>query len=185
MITIIAAMAKNSEGRYVIGKGGDIPWKSKTDMRHFSELTTGHPVIMGRKTWESLPSRYKPLPNRMNYVLTRDPEYVVTQSGAVTASSLEDALELIAKKTPFMEDIDYSNSFIIGGFSLYKESLKIADKMELTFMNKPYEGDTFFPDLDFEKINQGDDMTWKLVNEIIPDFKNTDKALMFKTYQRK
>jgi dihydrofolate reductase len=177
MVTLIAAIAKDNQGRFVIGKDGDIPWKSKLDMKHFKDLTAGiegqpgHPVIMGRKTWDSLPDNYKPLPGRMNYVLTRNKDYSVAQPGAFTASSIDEAMQHIANKTPFMDNIDYNTVFIIGGSSLYQEGLKIADKMELTFMKKTYEGDTFFPDYNLDQ--------WKLIKE------SEHKTLWFKSYHRK
>jgi len=183
MITIIAALSQDSHGRYVIGKDGDIPWKSRTDMQHFAKKTSNHPVIMGRKTWESLPDKFKPLPNRMNYVLTKS--YHIFEPGVITSSSLENALEQIANKTPPMEGIDYTNPFVIGGSSIYQESLQIADRLELTFIHKSYEGDTYFPNLDFKNINKGNDKIWQLVKEIKPTFKNQEKALTFRTYERK
>ena len=88
-ISLVAAVARNG----VIGRGGTIPWRLPEDMAHFRELTMGHPVIMGRRTWESLPDRFRPLPGRRNVVVTRNPDWHA--DGAERAGSLEEALELL------------------------------------------------------------------------------------------
>jgi dihydrofolate reductase len=129
---IIAAVAENR----VIGKDGDIPWHFPEDLKHFKQKTTGHSVIMGRKTYFSLPEAYRPLPNRKNIVLSRSnpdlPESVKL------ANSLEEAWELARE---FSE-----KAFVIGGAGIYSQTLEEADKMILTEVHKEYDGDTYFPE---------------------------------------
>jgi dihydrofolate reductase len=133
---IIAAVSENG----VIGKNGDIPWHLPEDLKHFKKKTTGHPVIMGRKTFESLPEDFKPLPERTNIVLTRSG---MTQEGIKVAESLEDAYSIA-------EEID-DKVFIIGGASVYKQALPESDRMILTEIKEIFDGDTHFPD--FSKDN--------------------------------
>jgi dihydrofolate reductase len=130
MIKIIVAMSKNR----VIGNNNELIWKLSSDLKRFKELTTGHPVVMGRKTYESIG---RPLPNRRNIIITRNSEYEV--EGCETVSSLEEALLLTG-----------SNCFIIGGGEIYKQSLELADKIYLTVVHHEFEGDTQFPELGTE-----------------------------------
>jgi dihydrofolate reductase len=127
MIKIIVAMSNNR----VIGNNNELIWKLSSDLKRFKELTTGHPVLMGRKTYESIG---RPLPNRRNIIITRNLEYEV--EGCETVSSLEEALLLTN-----------NNCFIIGGGEIYKQSLEVADKIYLTLVHKDFEGDTSFPEL--------------------------------------
>ena len=127
MIKIIVAMSNNR----VIGNNNELIWKLSSDLKRFKELTTGHPVVMGRKTYESIG---RPLPNRRNIIITRNLEYEV--EGCETVSSLEEALLLTN-----------NNCFIIGGGEIYKQSLEVADKIYLTLVHKDFEGDTSFPEL--------------------------------------
>tara|TARA_Y100000310_G_scaffold324031_1_gene385341 strand:- start:16125 stop:16688 length:564 start_codon:yes stop_codon:yes gene_type:complete len=160
MITLIAAISE-FEGKYVIGKDGDLPWRkkkgSKSDMDHFKKLTSGgenspgHPVIMGRKTWDSIPTKYRPLEGRVNYILTRNKDFELDYNSKQNAEislcySLQDALDKIENQKPHMENINYDDVFIMGGSSLYEEGLERAHRLELTFFNEPYAGDTFFPE---------------------------------------
>ena len=119
-----------SENR-VIGNNNELIWKLSSDLKRFKELTTGHPVVMGRKTYESIG---KPLPNRRNIIITRNLEYEV--NGCEVVSSLEEALLLTN-----------NDCFIIGGGEIYKQSLEVADKIYLTLVHKDFEGDTTFPEL--------------------------------------
>ena len=141
MINIIVATSENN----VIGRGNDIPWYIPEDLEHFKKLTTGNTVIMGRKTYESLPKEYRPLPNRINIVITRDKSYQA--KGCLVVNSLEDAL----RKADNDKEI-----FIIGGGQIYREGLKFAERIYLTKIHKNIEGDTYFP-----KLNK----FWKLVDE--------------------
>jgi dihydrofolate reductase len=132
LVVIIAAVAENR----VIGKDGAIPWSVREDMRHFRELTTGFPCIMGRKTWESLPK--KPLPGRLNIIISK----TLTVSGeTLVFPSLDEALKHCRA---------HEKVFICGGASLYREALPLAERMEITMIHKTVEGDVFFPEIDSE-----------------------------------
>jgi glycine hydroxymethyltransferase len=150
-IIIISAIAPNG----VIGKGSEIPWYIKEDFKRFKELTRGHAVIMGSVTFESLPIR--PLPNRFNVVLNFDKDY--TAPGALVTTSFEEALEACKH---------YDKIFIIGGASVYKLGLKVANKLELTKVKQDYAGDVFFPEIDYSK--------WKLTKS------EDHKDYTFETY---
>lgn len=138
MIKIIVAMSKNR----VIGNNNQLIWKLSSDLKRFKELTTNNPVVMGRKTYESIG---RPLPNRRNIVITRNTEYSV--EGCEIVSSLEEALLLTN-----------NDCFIIGGGEIYTQSLEIADKIYLTLVHNDFEGDTKFPELgkDWVKISRKD-----------------------------
>lgn len=138
-LSIVAAVARNG----VIGREGGIPWHIPEDMARFRALTTGHPVVMGRKTWDSLPDRFRPLPGRRNVVVTRNP--VWTADGAERAASLDTALELLD---------DPETVFVIGGASLYDQALPLADDLELTEVDLEPEGDAFFPAWDREAFEE-------------------------------
>jgi dihydrofolate reductase len=129
-IVIIAAVAKNR----VIGKSNQLIWNIPADMAHFKALTAGHTVIMGRKTWESLPPRFRPLPGRRNIVISRQADYVAP--GAELAGSLENALELAASA---------NTVFIIGGEQIYAQAMALADRLEITDVELEPEGDAWFP----------------------------------------
>ncbi len=129
-IFLVAAVAANR----IIGAKGQLPWSLPEDLKHFKRLTMGHPVIMGRRTWESLKG---PLPGRDNIVVTRTPGYEAP--GAAVATSLEAALALC---------LGESVAFVIGGSQLFKESLPIAAGLVMTEIHRPYEGDTWFPEYD-------------------------------------
>ena len=137
-LILIAAMAKGRViGREVDGVG-TLPWHLPEDMQHFRELTTGKPVIMGRKTWESLPERFRPLPGRLNIVVTRNPDYGAP--GATVAGSVDAALAACA---PAPE------AFVIGGAELYRQAITRADRLELTEIELDVaDGDTHFPAID-------------------------------------
>jgi dihydrofolate reductase len=126
-LLVIAAVAQNG----VIGAYGKLPWRLPEDLKHFKALTLGHPVIMGRRTWESLKG---PLPGRENVVVTRKRGYEA--SGASVAASLEGALALCAG-APVV--------FVIGGADLYAAALPLADGLVLTEIHRDYEGDVHFP----------------------------------------
>lgn len=132
MIVLIAAVAKNG----VIGRNNALPWRLPEDMAHFKALTSGHAVIMGRKTWESLPAKFRPLPNRRNIVVTRNKAY--SAPGAMVVTALEDVIKLGAGET----------AYIIGGAELYANALPHAQRLELTEIDATFEGDAFFPAID-------------------------------------
>ncbi len=133
-VSIIAAIGKNRE----LGHRGELIWRLPDDQRHFRELTSGHPVIMGRKTWESLPDRFRPLPGRTNIVVTRQAAYPAP--GALVTSSLE-AARALAAQSPGAEEV-----FILGGGELYREALPEAGRLYLTLFDATAAGaDTYFP----------------------------------------
>ncbi len=132
MLTMIAAAAENN----ALGKNNDLVWHLPDDFKRFKKLTSGHYIIMGRKTFESFP---KPLPNRTHLVITRRKNY--NPPGALIVNSLQEALK-IAK--------DDEQPFIIGGGEIYELAMPIADKIELTRVHGTFEADTFFPEINME-----------------------------------
>lgn len=133
MLSIIVGMGRNHE----IGKGGKLPWHLKPDMKRFKELTTGHTIIMGRHTFESLP---KVLPEREHIVVTRDRSFKVDDPRVQVVYELEPVLTEAKQSS---EEV-----FIIGGGSVYEESLEYADALYLTRIDQTFEADTFFPHLE-------------------------------------
>jgi dihydrofolate reductase len=133
-LILIAAVARNG----VIGRAGGLAFNDPIDQRHFRQATLGSPVVMGRKTWESLPERFRPLPGRRNIVVSRNPMLVLR--GAELAPSVEDALELAAADAPRV--------FVIGGAELYAQALPYADALLLTEIDADLEGDAVFPPWD-------------------------------------
>ena len=133
MINVIVAKASNN----VIGAKNDLIWHLPNDLKHFKNLTSGHPIIMGRKTFESLG---RPLPNRTNIVITRDKNWQA--ENVEKEFSLEKAIES-AKK--INEDI-----YIIGGGNIYKQAMEFADVLYITEVHHEFEGDTYFPEIDEE-----------------------------------
>lgn len=140
MLNIIAAIGKNRE----LGKNGDLIWRISEDLKKLKELTTGHPIIMGRKTYESIG---RPLPGRTNIVITRDTSYEA--EGCIVVNSLEGALSE-AKHSPGSDEI-----FIFGGASIYEAALPQTDRVYLTLIEATdSEADTYFPEYagDFKEI---------------------------------
>jgi dihydrofolate reductase len=136
-ISLIAAL---SESTRVIGKEGKLPWRLKDDMRRFVEITSGHPVFMGRKTWESIPKKFRPLADRTNIVLTRQQDYVA--EGAIAVHSL-DELSRAVENVPGNHEV-----FCIGGGELYAEMLPWAKRLYLTLVSDTIDGDAYFPSYD-------------------------------------
>ena len=132
-IALIYARAANG----VIGQDGAMPWHLPEDLAHFKALTQGHPVIMGRKTWESLPARFRPLPGRTNIVITRQSNW--QQSGVKRASSLREALEIAEQETP-------ATAWIIGGAQIYAQALPLARRIEVTEIAHDFAGDAYAPE---------------------------------------
>ena len=132
-VTLIAAASENN----IIGKDNKLIWRLSDDLKHFKELTKGHFVIMGRKTFESMP---KALPNRTNVIITRKTDYKA--ENAIVVNSLEKALKVAEND---------NQPFIIGGGEIYKLSMEIADRIELTRVHTSIEGDTSFPEINLEK----------------------------------
>jgi len=135
-VALIAAVADND----VIGSGGEIPWHLPADLERFKRTTTGHPVIMGRRTYESIVDRLDgPLPDRTNVVLSRgDPDL---PDGVVHAASTKAALDAAAATGT-------DTAYVIGGETVYEQFLPAADRLVLTEIDEAYEGDTYFPDFD-------------------------------------
>nr|WP_294936822.1 dihydrofolate reductase [uncultured Flavobacterium sp.] len=160
MITLIAAAAENN----ALGKDNQMIWHLPDDFKRFRQLTTGHYIIMGRKTFESFP---KPLPNRTHVIITRQKDYAVPE-GCIVVDSLKKAIEVCPKNEAV---------FIIGGGEIYQQSMAIGDKIELTKVFASPEADTFFPE-----INNTD---WKLISE---EFHPKDEKhafdFTFLTYER-
>jgi dihydrofolate reductase len=129
MIIMIAAVAENN----ALGKNNDLVWHLPNDFKRFKTLTTGHHIIMGRKTFESFP---KPLPNRTHIVITRQKEF--NPDGCIVVDSLEKALAICPKN---------EDSYIIGGGEIYKLGLPYADKLEITKVHHNFDADVFFPDI--------------------------------------
>jgi len=134
LLVLIAAVARNG----VIGIENRLPWRLPEDLRHFKATTLGHPVLMGRKTWESLG---RPLPGRLNIVITRNPEYPA--AGAVVVGSLQAALEAASAAAPGEREV-----YLIGGAELYGQALAQADRLLLTEIDADFAGDAYFPDYD-------------------------------------
>lgn len=139
MIILIAAAAENN----ALGKDNDLLWHLPDDFKRFKQLTSNHYIIMGRKTFESFP---KPLPNRTHVIITRQKDYKV--ENCIVVSGLKQALEVSPKNEAV---------FIIGGGEIYKQSIEIADLIELTRVHTTIEADTFFPEIDPND--------WKLLSE--------------------
>lgn len=131
-INMIFARAANG----VIGRDNTIPWRLPEDMARLKRLTTGWPVIMGRKTWDSLPVKFRPLPGRTNIVITRQPDWKDT--GATTAASLADALALCATS---------AEVWILGGAQIYAQAMPLAERIEVTEIAENIEGDAYAPAL--------------------------------------
>ncbi len=139
---IIAAVSKNR----VIGRDGKIPWHIKEELKHFKNTTTGFPVLMGRKTWESIS---KPLENRINIILTTNPGFSFSHPNVVICNSIFEALA-------WCEENNYSRVYIIGGERVFEETLKIADRMIISELKFDVEGDRFFPPINLNE--------WELVS---------------------
>ena len=133
-LNLIWAQARHPSGRHVIGKDNTIPWRLPEDMAHFKALTMGCPVIMGRKTWDSLPPRFRPLPGRRNLVLTRSP--IWDENGAESSSSLASSLQKCEQS---------ANIWVIGGAEIYAQALPLARTVVVTDIEASFEGDAFAP----------------------------------------
>ncbi len=130
---MIAAVAQNN----VIGRNNTLIWHISEDLQRFKKLTLGHPIIMGRQTYDSLP--VKPLPNRRNIVISRKNDF--SSSGVETANSVEEAIEMCSSEDEI---------FVCGGAEIYRLFLPVVDKMYLTHIHQEFDGDTFFPSVDLE-----------------------------------
>ena len=161
VISIIAAVSENN----VIGNNNTLIWHLKEDMKYFKEKTSGHHIIMGRKTFESI-SGGKPLPNRISIVITRDKNY--ERDGIIVCHSLDEAIDKCT---------DENEVFIIGGGQIYKEAIEICDNLYITKIHKDFEGDIKFPEIHENK--------WKLTNCDKHYSENNNFNYSFLTYMRK
>ncbi|MDI9309039.1 MAG: dihydrofolate reductase [Limnohabitans sp.] len=161
MITLIAAAGQKNE----LGKDNDLLWHLPDDFKRFKSLTTGHYIIMGRKTFESFP---KPLPNRTHVIITRSENYQAPD-GCIVVNNIAKAIETCPKN---------ETTFIIGGGEIYKQSIETADCIELTRVHHTFEADTFFPEIDLDK--------WELTKSEFHDMDEKHKySFTFETYLKK
>lgn len=177
IISIIVAASTNN----VIGRDGDMPWKLSSDLKRFKALTTGHPVIMGRKTFESIG---KPLPGRLNIIVTRDHDWEF--DGVLRVSSLPAAIDLGTENIrsiheQALEDADPEELprevFIIGGGEIYRQAISLADVLYVTHIDTEIAGDTYFPDIDEAVFG-------KTHEETVPQGQSDSHATRFTIYER-
>ena len=165
--SLIVAIAENK----AIGKDNDLIWHLPDDLRYFSRITKGHYVIMGRKNFDSIPDKYRPLPSRPNVVVTRNNEFIA--EGCDVVKSVEEGLELAKQNNE-------EEAFIIGGGQIYKHSLEenLVDKLYITYVHHSFEADVFFPDYDKSK--------WKKTSEIFhPKDEKHEFSFSYVTYEKK
>ena len=153
IVSLIVAVAENN----VIGKDNNLPWHLPADMKYFRDTTLGHCVIMGRKNYDSIPLKYRPLEKRTNIVITRQKDFKA--DNCIVVHSVEEALSEAKRENE-------SEAFIIGGADIYKQTIDVADKVYYTKIHHLFDGDTFFPVLDESR--------WKLTSkkDIATDEKN-------------
>jgi dihydrofolate reductase len=166
-LVLVVARARNG----VIGRDGDLPWRLRSDLQRFKAITLGKPCIMGRKTWESLP--LKPLPGRLNLVLSRDESF--TARGAVVCTTLDEAVE-IARETA--EEDGVGEICVIGGVALFEKALPRAKRLYLTEVEAAPDGDMMFPPFD------GTDWI-ELSSEAHPAGEKDDHGFVFRLLERK
>ena len=165
ILSIIVAAAQNN----VIGKDNSLIWHLPADMKFFKEKTKNHAVITGRKNYESIPEKFRPLPDRTNIVITRQLDY--NAQGAIVVSSVDEAIEYV--ETHFANQ----EVFIIGGAEIYKQTLHLCQKVYLTRIHQSFDGDTFFPEL---QLND-----WKLTEEHLhPADDKNPYPFTFQTWER-
>lgn len=158
MVEIVVAHTANR----VIGREGGLPWRLPSDMRHFRELTLGHAVLMGRRTFQSLPERFRPLPERRNLVLSHDPAFAAR--GAEAFHSLQDAIEACG-----------GECMVIGGEVTYRETLPLCRLVHATEIDVEMDGDAFFPELAAGE--------WRRVERSRP-LRENELSFTFNTYER-
>ena len=165
-VNIIVAHAQNR----VIGKGNEIPWYIREDMKFFKEATIGKPVIMGRKTYESIPEKHRPLPNRTTFLLTRNPGYSIDDPDVKVVNDFEKAL--------FEAKLVCDEVYIAGGSQIYEQAIPHTDRVYATVLLEDFEGDTYFPVLPSEE--------WHIVDSV-EDFVDEQLDLLYRRYiyQRK
>jgi dihydrofolate reductase len=165
IISLIAAVSENN----VIGKNNDLPWHLPMDMKYFRDTTMGHCVIMGRKNYDSIPLKYRPLEGRTNIIMTRQKDF--RADGCIVVNSVEAALEECRKKNE-------AEVFIIGGADIFNQTVDVASKIYYTKIHHIFEGDAFFPVIDESK--------WKLVSQKdIPADEKNKFPFSFCVFERK
>ena len=152
-IVVIAAVARNG----VIGRKNDIPWRLSEDFKRFKRLTLGHPCLMGEATFRSLPDSSRPLPGRENVVLTLNPDFL--PEGVTLFHDFDASIE-------YLRNSNTDKAFVVGGASIYRLAVRIADTLELTRLHRDYEGEVYFPDYDPSE--------WEIVNA--EDHEGLDKV---------
>jgi dihydrofolate reductase len=165
-VKAIWAQAHDQAGRPVIGRDGEMPWHLPEDLAHFQDCTRGEAVVMGRRTWESLPPRFRPLPGRFNIVVTSGQ----APRGSASATTLAGALELVNEQEPS------SDAWIIGGARLFAEATRIADEVVVTEIDLVTEGDTFAPTIEPAE--------WTVASASEPLVSRTGLGYRFVTYRR-
>ncbi len=164
-VVLVAAVAENG----VIGRDGTLPWRLKSDMQHFRRLTVGRPVVMGRKTYESIG---KPLKDRTNIVISRDPDFAA--EGVAVVNSLEAAMDMAREDA---RRRGTGSIAVIGGAGIFGDCLAIADRLEITLVHATPAGDTFFPPID--------NKTWRETARVRQEAAPGDDAdVSFITYER-
>ena len=159
MISIIVAVSTNN----VIGRQGELPWRLSDDLRHFKAVTMGKPIIMGRKTWESIG---RPLPGRQNIVITRQPGFQA--GGCDVVMSIEEGIDVAG---------DVEEVMVIGGSQVYDLALPVTERLYLTRVHAEIEGDAFFPEID--------ETEWRLISDESHDpDENNEYPYSFRTYER-
>lgn len=138
IVSLIVAVSENM----TIGKENDLPWHLPDDMKYFMQATKGHHVIMGRKNYDSIPAKYKPLPDRTNIVVTRKEKFQAP--GCLVVHSIEDGLSIAMKNKE-------TEAFIIGGAEIYKQGMKFTQRMYITEIHATIEGDTHFPSFNHDE----------------------------------
>ena len=165
ILSIIVAVSEN----HVIGKDNGLIWHLPADMKFFKEKTKGHAIITGRKNYESIPEKFRPLPERTNIVVTRQLDY--NAKGAIVVSSIDEAIEYV--RTHFTNQ----EVFIIGGAEIYKQTLAICQKVYLTRIHHTFQGDAFFPELSLTE--------WQLKTQLSNSADEKNKyPFTFETWER-
>lgn len=170
-LALVVARARNG----VIGRDGDLPWRLRSDLQRFKAITVGKPCIMGRKTWESLP--LKPLPGRLNLVLTRDESYAAEgrSRGALVCTTLDEAIEIAREQA---EDEGVDEICVIGGTALFEAALPRARRLYITEVEAEPEGDALFPSFDETAFVE-------LSSEAHPAGEKDDHGFVFRVLERR
>lgn len=147
-VTLIAAIGTNN----VIGTDNDLPWHIPEDLKHFKKCTSGKTVLMGRKTWESIPEKFRPLPNRLNIIITRNLDYKILDNKNILVYN---DLDLAIKEN----NLESQELFVIGGGKIYEQTIKFADALEITHVDQAPDGDAKFPQINkdiFKEVGRED-----------------------------